>query len=73
VDRLRGGRKRVRDRLYGLEDREGAEEFRRWWHREGKPSNGDRDLVDKDDAERWWDQWVAEGCPTVKLGVDHGE
>lgn len=70
VDRLRGGKKNRRDRFYGLEGRDGVEEFRRWWHRVGKRHNGDEDLKDRADAEHWYAQWLAEGRPTVKfLGV----
>ena len=72
ADRLRGGKKRERDRFHGLEAKSNFEEFRRWWHRRGKRTyNGARDIRDKREAEGFWQQWESEGCPLVKFGDAH--
>lgn len=66
---FRGGKKARRDRFYGLEDRPHFADFRDWWHRKGKFQNGNRDIADRKEAEEFWDQWVAEGCPAVKMEI----
>lgn len=64
---FKGGRQSQRDRWFGLKGEPGFEEFRRWWHREGKARlNDGRDIEDRNQAEEMWDRWQREGRPTVK-------
>lgn len=64
---FKGGKKGARDRTYGLENRDGFEEFRRWWHRVGKPKTGGADINSRPMAEECWKQWDFEGRPKVKF------
>jgi hypothetical protein len=63
---LRGGKIGKRDRWYGLETLNDFSDFRRWWHRQGKFEVGGRDFENRKQAQEAYDEWVAQGRPTVK-------
>jgi hypothetical protein len=63
---LRGGRKALRDRWFGLEEKLDFADFRRWWHRQGKDEAGGNDIDTRREAEHIYDDWVSRGRPTAK-------
>jgi hypothetical protein len=60
---FRGGKQRDRERWYGLEDKPDFDQFRVWWHREGKDANGGNDLRSGSEAVEMYNQWVDLGRP----------
>jgi len=62
TDKLKGGKKNKRDRRFGIDD----DDYWDWWHREGKPANGGRDIETSDEAEEWYKYWISQGCPVPK-------
>jgi hypothetical protein len=63
---LRGGSQRKRDRWFGLEDYADFEDFKRWWHREGKDAAGGFDLTSAAQARAAYKEWADLGKPRAK-------
>jgi hypothetical protein len=63
---FRGGKIRRRDRWYGLEDEPDFDQFRDWWHREGKEAHGGNDLGSRSEATRRYNDWKEWGRPRGK-------
>jgi len=61
-DNMKGGKRSSRDKDYGINNKD----FWRWWHRQGKPSSGGRDIGSKSDADKIFNDWVSKGKPTTK-------
>lgn len=51
-----------RDKWYGFND----PDFQDWWHRMGKDENGGRDIENRKEAQKHYDDWVSQGRPTPK-------
>jgi hypothetical protein len=65
-DRFRGGRRALRDRWFGLEEKPDFADFRHWWHRQGKDEAGGNDINDRQAADHTYEDWVRHGRPTMK-------
>jgi hypothetical protein len=64
--KLKGGSKDKRDQeIFGIND----PDFRKWWHRVGKPENGGIDIKTRQDAEEWYEYWKQLGKPLAKYIV----
>ena len=61
-DYLKGGKIHSRDRDFGVKDTE----FWRWWHRKGKPKNGNEDIKSKNQADDIYNKWLKQGKPKAK-------
>jgi hypothetical protein len=64
--RFRGGRQGRRERWFGLEDKPDFDDFRHWWHREGKFAVDGKDFPDRESALDAYEQWCSEGRPRAK-------
>jgi hypothetical protein len=60
--KFKGGKQNSRDSFFGLNKRPGFNDFKKWWHREGK----DLGELTKEEAEETWKYWVEIGKPSPK-------
>jgi hypothetical protein len=67
--RFRGGSQKKRDCWFGLENKPDFDDFRPWWHREGKESWGGADIASKEEAEAAYNEWVQLERPKVERKV----
>ena len=61
---FRGGKKKDRDKWFGIEDKF----FKKWWERAGKQEWGMKDLEDSKTAWDIYEYWKSIGSPNVNGG-----